>query len=134
MSSLRRSLVATAVAVLFVPALSGQAHAQCRGGQGGSPSSMQAQGRAMLRGQLNRQTSGLTAGQQFAGLRTILPQGLSLQTSGNLQLSGNIEAQDGTTYAGTIKTLGDVVAGNSDISLENHHHQAQGGLTGPALP
>jgi hypothetical protein len=51
---------------------------------------MQAQGRAMLRGQLNRQTSGLTAGQQFAGLRTILPQGLSLQTSGNLQLSGQL--------------------------------------------
>ena len=58
----------------------------------------------------------------------------NLVVQGNLQLSGNIEAQDGTTYAGTIKTLGDVVAGNSDISLENHHHQAQGGLTGPALP
>ena len=37
-------------------------------------------------------------------------------------------------FAGTIKTLGDIVAGNSGISLENHHHQAQGGLTGPALP
>jgi hypothetical protein len=50
---------------------------------------------------------------------------------GNLQLSGNIQDQNGNTYAGTIKTTGDVVANN--ISLQNHHHQAPNGPTGPAL-
>jgi hypothetical protein len=58
----------------------------------------------------------------------------NLVVHGNLQLSGNIENQDGGTYAGTIKTTGDVVAGNSNISLQNHHHQAPNGPTGPALP
>jgi hypothetical protein len=56
----------------------------------------------------------------------------NLVVQGNLQLSGNIEAQDGTTYAGTIKTSADVIAGNN-ISLQGHHHQAPNGLTGPAL-
>ena len=57
----------------------------------------------------------------------------NLVVQGDLQLSGNIENQDGGTYAGTIKTTGDVVAGNN-ISLEGHHHQAPNGPTGPALP
>jgi hypothetical protein len=57
----------------------------------------------------------------------------NIVVQGNLQLSGNIQSQDGGTYAGTIKTTGDVVAGNN-ISLEGHHHQAPNGPTGPALP
>jgi hypothetical protein len=56
----------------------------------------------------------------------------NIVVQGNLQLSGNIENQDGGTYAGTIKTTGDVVAGN--ISLTGHHHLAPNGNTGPALP
>jgi hypothetical protein len=52
---------------------------------------------------------------------------------GNLQLSGNIQDHDGNTYAGTIRTTGDVIAGNN-ISLQNHHHLAPSGNTGPALP
>jgi len=52
---------------------------------------------------------------------------------GNLQLSGNIQSEDGSTYTGTIKTTGDVVAGSSNVSLQNHHHQAPNGPTGPAL-
>jgi hypothetical protein len=57
----------------------------------------------------------------------------NIVVQGNLQLSGNIQAKDGSTYTGTIKTTGDVVAGNN-ISLQNHHHQAPNGPTGPALP
>jgi hypothetical protein len=57
----------------------------------------------------------------------------NIVVQGNLQLSGNIQAEDGSTYTGTIKTTGDVIAGNN-ISLQNHHHQASNGPTGPALP
>jgi hypothetical protein len=58
----------------------------------------------------------------------------NIVVQGNLQLSGNIQAEDGSTYTGTIKTTGDVVAGNN-ISLEGHHHLAANGqATGPALP
>jgi hypothetical protein len=90
MSSLCRSLITAAVAVVLVPVLSGHAQAQCRGG--GSPSGLQAQGRAMLRGQMNPQISSLNVGQQFAGIRTVLPAGLSLQASGTLQLSAQLTA------------------------------------------
>jgi hypothetical protein len=59
----------------------------------------------------------------------------NIVVQGNLQLSGNIENHDGGTYGGTIKTTGDVVAGNSNISLTGHHHLAANGQpTGPALP
>jgi hypothetical protein len=49
----------------------------------------------------------------------------NIVVQGNLQLSGNIQSEDGSTYAGTIRTTGDVVAG-SDISLQGHHHHIQG--------
>jgi hypothetical protein len=56
----------------------------------------------------------------------------NLIVQGDLQLSGSIESANGGTYAGTIKTSGDVIAG-SNISLQGHHHQAPNGPTGSAL-
>jgi hypothetical protein len=55
----------------------------------------------------------------------------NIVVQGNLQLSGNIQDQNGNTYAGTIKTTGDVISNN--ISLQGHHHQAPNGPTGSAL-
>jgi hypothetical protein len=92
MSSLRRGLVAAAVSVVLIPVLSaGQAHAQCQGGQRGSQSSLQAQGRGMLRGQFNMQNQSLSTARQVAGLQTLLPAGVGLQ-AGALQLNAQLTA------------------------------------------
>lgn len=44
--------------------------------------------------------------------------------SGNLQIAGNIESETGGTYAGDIKTAGDVIArfGAASVGLATHQH------------
>ena len=57
-----------------------------------------------------------------------------LIVNGNLQISGNIELATGGTYAGDIKTTGNVIAGEGtadQVGLTTHIHPAPGGNTGP---
>ena len=48
----------------------------------------------------------------------------NLVVTGNLLLEGNIESQTGATYAGDIKTLGNIIAhvGASQVGLATHTH------------
>jgi hypothetical protein len=93
MSSFRGSLIATSLSVVLVPAIcTGQARAQCRGGQGSSQSSLQSQGRAALRGQTISQSTVLSAVRQANSLQTQFGAGFNLQATASLQLSGRLTA------------------------------------------
>jgi uncharacterized protein involved in type VI secretion and phage assembly len=78
-----------------------------------------------------------------AGNITMTPQGGKVVINGtavvtqNVQLGGNILAQDGSRYAGDLHTLG-TVTGDTDVvaaghSGKGHTHLAPGGETGPPV-